>query len=283
MPAPVESPAGGWTAATFCWQDVHVRPPWADEPTRSGPATLQRWLPPVVDQGAVPLCSSAVVVALAVYFARRARGATVHPSVLFNYRMARHLTGRPDRRGVHIESSVAAWRRFGLPDERSWPWTSATVDADPPDGLTPLDACLPDVSIARIETAELTGPVGLDAVRAAVRAGLPVACDIPLHASQFSSFATGIIPVPRKGERPLGQHVALLIGFDDNARQFRVRNSWGQDWGDGGYGELPYAYLTDELSENAWVVAENAWISARDGCATHETAAPEGTYGDEER
>jgi C1A family cysteine protease len=245
----------------FRWQGTGITPPWPRERDRpAGRVVLDEWFPPVINQGMVPLCTAAVVTALAAYFARRARQAEIEPSILFNYRMARRLMGQPDRRGAHIDSSIAAWRRFGLPDEASWPWTAATVDTDPETGLRPAAHCTSDVVSWRIRRAELTPERYIGTLRAAMRAGLPVACELPLYTSQFSSFATGAIPLPGEGERSLGMHITLLVGFDDTGRHFRVRNSWGEEWGDRGYGALPYAYFERELAGDSWLVVERDWI-----------------------
>jgi len=45
-----------------------------------------------------------------------------------------------------------------------------------------------------------------------------------------------------------GGHEVLIVGYEDDRREpgggcFLVRNSWGDDWGDGGYGKVPYAYV----------------------------------------
>jgi len=45
-----------------------------------------------------------------------------------------------------------------------------------------------------------------------------------------------------------GGHEVLLVGYEDDVREkgggrFLVRNSWGEGWGDGGYGTVPYAYV----------------------------------------
>jgi len=45
-----------------------------------------------------------------------------------------------------------------------------------------------------------------------------------------------------------GGHAMLIVGYEDDASipgggAFIVRNSWGGEWGDGGYGRLPYAYV----------------------------------------
>jgi C1A family cysteine protease len=66
---------------------------------------------------------------------------------------------------------------------------------------------------------------------------------------------TGIVPMPATGEKVLGGHAVLAVGYDDAQQRFLVRNSWGSDWGQGGYFTIPYAYLTDSnLSDDFWTI-----------------------------
>ena len=48
------------------------------------------------------------------------------------------------------------------------------------------------------------------------------------------------------GEPFLGYHAMLIVGYhgkpNDPDGYFIVRNSWGKDWGDGGYGYMTYLY-----------------------------------------
>lgn len=45
-------------------------------------------------------------------------------------------------------------------------------------------------------------------------------------------------------------HAVLLVGYDDSKKQFTFLNSWGGSWGDGGFGYLPYEYVTKGLVSN---------------------------------
>jgi C1A family cysteine protease len=66
---------------------------------------------------------------------------------------------------------------------------------------------------------------------------------------------TGNVPMPAPGEQVIGGHAVLAVGFDDDDRQFIVRNSWGDGWGDGGYFYMPYAYLLDDnLADDFWTI-----------------------------
>ena len=47
-------------------------------------------------------------------------------------------------------------------------------------------------------------------------------------------------------------HVVMLIGWDDNKKAWLVKNSWGKDWGEDGFGWIAYG------SNNIGLFA--AWI-----------------------
>lgn len=49
-----------------------------------------------------------------------------------------------------------------------------------------------------------------------------------------------------------GGHCMLVVGYDAALRLFRVRNSWGTDWGDTGHCWMPFGYLSVDPEFDAW-------------------------------
>jgi len=66
---------------------------------------------------------------------------------------------------------------------------------------------------------------------------------------------TGIVSMPKKGEKVLGGHAVVAVGYSDDKKWIIVRNSWGSKWGDKGYCYMPYAYfISSSLSSDFWTI-----------------------------
>jgi hypothetical protein len=53
----------------------------------------------------------------------------------------------------------------------------------------------------------------------------------------------------------IGGHAVLVIGYDDRRRAFKLINSWGRKWGDGGYGWINYRYF-GRVANEGYVVKD---------------------------
>lgn len=54
----------------------------------------------------------------------------------------------------------------------------------------------------------------------------------------------GIIQLPDNPSQMTWLHAVYFTGYDDNKKYFEFVNSWGDTWGDKGFGYLPYEYVT---------------------------------------
>lgn len=89
--------------------------------------------------------------------------------------------------------------------------------------------------------------------------GHPIVFGINIYDSFESDEVakTGIVPLPTLNEQCLGGHAVLIVGYDKEKRRFKVRNSWGPDWGDQGHFWLPFDYvLNSDLAEDFWTVSK---------------------------
>ena len=98
--------------------------------------------------------------------------------------------------------------------------------------------------------------LSLDDMKDCLAAGYPFVFGFDVYES-FESDAvakTGIAEMPKEGEECLGGHAVMAVGYDDKVGRFIVRNSWGTDWGQKGYFELPYDYFTTGLANDFWTI-----------------------------
>jgi len=54
---------------------------------------------------------------------------------------------------------------------------------------------------------------------------------------------TGNFRLPIENDVDRGGHVILLVGYDSEKRTFIFQNSWGTNWGQGGFGTIPEDYI----------------------------------------
>ena len=74
-----------------------------------------------------------------------------------------------------------------------------------------------------------------------VAVGYPFVFGFTVYVS-FESAAvaeTGVLNLPKPKEKVLGGHAVLAVGYNDAAKRFLIRNSWGTDLGMQGYFTMP--------------------------------------------
>lgn len=66
---------------------------------------------------------------------------------------------------------------------------------------------------------------------------------------------TGILNMPSSTEICMGGHAVLAVGYDMDKKTVMVRNSWGENWGQGGYFEMPFTYISNPIyAQDFWTI-----------------------------
>lgn len=209
---------------------------------------------PVENQGQVGSCVANAIVGAKEYQIRKEGRPGVDLSRLFVYYNARRMSAREtDDAGTTIGEGMAAFLAFGAPPEDSWPYDPAIVNRQPGEAAFEQAREHAPVEYARVD--------GFEHVQGALARGYPVvfSASIPQRCYEEAG-RTGVVPTPTDQElaqiRTMhGRHAMLLVGYDLNDRTFLVRNSWGQDWGTGGYCRLGFDTFTGALANNTtWIL-----------------------------
>lgn len=208
---------------------------------------------PVYDQGMLGSCvANSVCGALRFAMVKAMAKDTSDRSRLFVYFNARALEGDiHEDSGSTIEAGINAIKKSGACPETDWPYYINKFTLLPPKN------CYDDaVPCKNIDAHQLTQ--NLDQIKQALVNGSVVCFGILAFMSFESPEAlkTGVIPMPdTTKEQCLGGHAIILVGYQDDQKRFIFRNSWGETWGDKGYGYLPYDYvLSPNLSGDFWVI-----------------------------
>lgn len=210
-------------------------------------------MPPIWDQGQLGACVAFGVDAL-VWFLRSRDGLpTFVPSHLFQYYNARALEGttRSDA-GSSIRDGIKAAAKYGTALATDWPYDVKRFTKKPPKPAYAAAARHKALVYQQV-------PQTAEAIKRVLASGLPLTFGITVYASFESASAskTGDIPMPHRGEQVLGGHDLDLVGYD--AAWVRFRNHWSTEWGDAGYGRLPWEFvLNPQLASDFWVIQTEA-------------------------
>jgi C1A family cysteine protease len=172
--------------------------------------------------------------------------------IYYNERIIEH-TVKTDS-GAMIRDGIKTLAKQGSCTEASWPYITAKFAVKPPKKCYAEAMNYQILSYARINT--------VDEMRACLAEGYPFVFGFSVYdAFESQKMAkTGVLDMPKPAEKMLGGHAVLGVGYDNAAKRFIVRNSWGVDWGKKGYFTMPYTYLADRnLADDFWTIrrAEN--------------------------
>lgn len=84
-------------------------------------------------------------------------------------------------------------------------------------------------------------------LKAHLNAGYPVMLGAVIDQG-FYKARKGHVWKKREG-KSLGGHALVLVGYDDSKRSFKVINSWGPRWANGGFGMIDYAWFARVVRE----------------------------------
>lgn len=208
----------------------------------------------------------------AIEIAERAAGlAEDRLSVLYPYFYAR-MADDPTARfvlddGCRPRNLIKVAFRLGVPDDEHWPWEPGKLWMRK-NRRPSFNADMQAHGRRGGEYARI-GTIGLERVRdvrAALAGGYPVM--IALRITEEFADAEGplIVDVPRIGGPFVGGHMVTLVGYEPDRNRpgqylYRVLNSYGEDWKDGGLCWITEDYLTSAYCSDRYIC--RAWERIR--------------------
>lgn len=219
---------------------------------------------PIFDQGNLGSCTANAIsaaIAYAYYKQSLTQQAQIAPqaqnpffiaSRLFIYYNERVMLNTVNSdSGAILRDGIKSVNRKGAAKETTWPYNIPQFTQKPPSNAYQEAQNYQAIQYRRLDNTDI------NTIKGCLASGFPFVFGFTVYQSFMTQQVaqTGKMPMPSKGERVLGGHAVLGVGYDDTTRTITVRNSWGPGWGDRGYFYMPYDYVTNtDLSVDYWTI-----------------------------
>lgn len=178
-----------------------------------------------------------------------------NPSHLYIYFYGRKIGGYDEKSdsGMTVLDGLTAVIQQGVCPETMWPYIPANMSVQPPVACDQMAEKNRASSCLRVEQKLRALKNALFGEKKPVIFG--IMCYSSFESQEVAN--TGTVPYPDVStEDFLGGHCILIVGYDDAKQVVTFINSWSSQWGDKGFGTLPYAYLLNtELSSEFYVLS----------------------------
>ncbi|MDT8302074.1 MAG: C1 family peptidase [Sedimentisphaerales bacterium] len=234
---------------------------------------LRQWCSPIENQGSLGSCTANAGVGLVEYCERRAFNKHIDASRLFLYKATRNFLHWKGDTGAFLRTTMGAMAIFGVPPEEYWPYIIANYDKEPLAFCYAFAQAYQAIQYFRLDPPNTPKDLLLKRIKCLISANLPSMFGFTVFSSIKQANDDGKIPFPCPGEKILGGHAIVAVGFNDEVRiknticglktegALLIRNSWGTGWGEKGYGWLPYEYVLKGLAVDWWALLKNEWIN----------------------
>jgi len=235
---------------------------------------LRPWCSKIEDQGQIGSCTANAGAGVVEYFENRAFGRYLDASRLFLYKVTRNFAKLSGDSGAFLRNTMGALVLFGVPPEEYWPYTDKSPDFDkePSAFCYSFASNYKGIKYLRHDNPSLTKEQVLESVKKSLAAGIPSMFGFTVFSSISQAGTTGKIPFPCLNDKIVGGHAVVAVGYNDSMKiknsicgnttqgALLIRNSWGETWGEKGYGWLPYDYVRKEAALDFWSLLSQTWV-----------------------
>lgn len=191
---------------------------------------------PVKNQGKLGSCVAFGTSAVKEFFDMREFGILIDLSEQWLYGECKKTDGLNEE-GTFPRAAMEVLLKQGVPEEKFQPYEGVY-----PPRNNALSGYIDNADIYKIQAyATITG--GLQGLKEALALNGPVGIAISVYSSFYETTGDGMVPAPKGPQE--GGHMMCAVGYDDTKQILIIKNSWGVNWGDKGYGYIPYTVWSE--------------------------------------
>jgi formylglycine-generating enzyme required for sulfatase activity len=172
--------------------------------------------------------------------------------------------------GATIHDAIAVLSEKGTVAEDAWPYTAGEYNMKPPAGIE---------QAAHYKIVQSQAVHNTNELKEALKQHGPVVGGLTIFRDVYDTSVanTGILWTPGLNDKAVGGAAVCFVGYDDANERFKFKFSWGQGWGDRGYGYVPYEYVDKYLSD-AWAILEISSSQTNPGDGAAYILIPAGEF-----
>ena len=158
----------------------------------------------------------------------------------------------PDDNGAILSDGIYCLKNKGVCSEQKWPYVIQKF------AVKPEADCDTEAVEHKLILSRAVKQTQSD-IESCLSAGFPVVFGFVVYPEiqTLNSVDGWVLPLPKPSEQSIGGHAVVIVGFNSTTRLFKIRNSWGDAWGDQGHFYMPYDYvLNQNLASDFWLLTQ---------------------------
>jgi C1A family cysteine protease len=211
---------------------------------------LRKQCPEVYDQGSLGSCTANALGAAFQFGQIKQAIANFIPSRLFIYYNERvQIHTESSDSGAFIRDGIKSLNKDGVCPESDWPYLIEKFTQKPPIRLYQKALKNQVLQYMRLENWKM------NQLQTCLAEGYPFVFGFSVYESFWSMGKNAVIPMPKEGERLIGGHAVMAVGYDQAKKRCLIRNSWGTAWGKNGYAWMPFDYISHpNHADDFWTI-----------------------------
>jgi C1A family cysteine protease len=187
------------------------------------------------------------------YYNNKKNGNVISPlSAQFIYYNQRTLANTIDSdSGGSIRDGLKILERIGICEENIYPYSPEFFRDPPTKGA--YENALKNKQIIQYRRLKLE----IEEIMKSLSIKIPVILGFTVYESfEHPDVArTGIMPIPKLGEKIIGYHATLIVGYNIDHRFFLCRNTRGPKWGQSGHFWMPFSFVNTKHCGDPWIMS----------------------------